>query len=73
MTHDHVIFWVNGRQIGTPLPDHGIGQPICMGCELPLDTGMVFRGNGAVCYKCISEFHNDLLQIMGEILSKSNT
>lgn len=67
----YVQFWVRGKAVGTPLPGMGVGTPICLGCEKPLDTGFLFRGNGAVCRECMDRLRNELWQHMSRVIGKN--
>jgi len=65
----HVEFWVHGIPVNTPSPDSRVGSPICMECEVVIDTGISFHGNGALCMSCIDALRQRLWDRMGKVLS----
>ena len=60
MRTGHVEYWVRGVPVNTPMPDRGVGTPVCTMCEERVDTGISFHGNGALCMSCISELRQEL-------------
>jgi len=65
-----IEFWINGRSTETPLPDDRLGVPGCMRCDQKVDTGIAFRGDGAICRVCLDEIRNELWERMGRAISR---
>jgi len=56
----HIEFWVHGVPVNTPMPDRGVGTPLCTHCEKPVDTGISFHNDGSLCMGCINELRQEL-------------
>ena len=66
----HVEFWVHGVPVNTPMPERGVGTPICTACETKVDTGISFISNGALCMTCMNELRQELWERIGKVLKR---